>query len=125
MKKTLALVLAMCMLAACFAGCGSAKTETAEPTAAPAGDAAPSADAAPAAFKIGGTGPLTGGAAIYGNAVANGAKIYDQRAKIESIADSIADNGFDLLLFTSMWNMNWAIDKNPDLRLAEFGRAEE
>lgn len=26
-------------------------------------------------FKIGGTGPLTGGAAIYGNAVANGAKI--------------------------------------------------
>ena len=75
MKKTLALVLAMCMLVACFAGCGSAKTETAEPTAAPAGDAAPSEDAAPAAFKIGGTGPLTGGAAIYGNAVANGAKI--------------------------------------------------
>ena len=27
------------------------------------------------AFKIGGTGPLTGGAAIYGNAAANGAKI--------------------------------------------------
>ena len=33
--------------------------------------------------------------------IANGAKIYDQRAKIESIADSIVDNGFDLLLFTS------------------------
>ncbi len=28
-----------------------------------------------AAFKLGGTGPLTGGAAIYGNAAANGAKI--------------------------------------------------
>ena len=28
-----------------------------------------------AAFKIGGTGPLTGGAAIYGNAAANGAQI--------------------------------------------------
>ena len=27
------------------------------------------------AFKIGGTGPLTGGAAIYGNAAANGAAI--------------------------------------------------
>ena len=27
------------------------------------------------AFKIGGTGPLTGGAAIYGNAVKNGAQI--------------------------------------------------
>ena len=33
--------------------------------------------------------------------IANGAKIYDQRAKIEAIADSIVDNGFDLLLFTS------------------------
>ena len=31
--------------------------------------------------------------------IANGAKIYDQRAKIEAIADSIVDNGFDLLLF--------------------------
>ena len=28
--------------------------------------------------------------------IANGAKIYDQRAKIEAIADSIVDNGFDL-----------------------------
>ena len=33
--------------------------------------------------------------------IANGAKIYGQRAKIEAIADSIVDNGFDLLLFTS------------------------
>ena len=31
--------------------------------------------------------------------IANGAKIYDQRAKIESIADSIVDNG--CLLYTS------------------------
>ena len=91
MKKTLALVLAMCMLAACFAGCGSAKTETAEPTAAPAGDAAPSADAAPAAFKIGGTGPLTGGAAIYGNAVANGAKIA-----VDEINEAVGYTYFDL-----------------------------
>ena len=34
--------------------------------------------------------------------IANGAKIYDQRAKIEAIADSIVDNGFDLLLFTAI-----------------------
>lgn len=33
--------------------------------------------------------------------IANGAKIYDQRAKIEAIADSIVDNGFDLLLSSS------------------------
>ena len=29
-----------------------------------------------------------------------------------------------LLLFTSSWNIKWATDKNPDLRLAEFGRGE-
>ena len=33
--------------------------------------------------------------------IANGARIYDQRARIEGIADAIADAGFDLLLFTS------------------------
>ena len=33
--------------------------------------------------------------------IANADFIYQQRAKIEAIADSIYDNGFDLLLFTS------------------------
>lgn len=33
--------------------------------------------------------------------IANGARIYDQRARIEGIADAITDAGFDLLLFTS------------------------
>ena len=33
--------------------------------------------------------------------IANGDRIYTQREKIEAIADSIADSGFDLLLFTS------------------------
>lgn len=33
--------------------------------------------------------------------IANGDFIYRQRAKIEAIADSICDQGFDLLLFTS------------------------
>ena len=41
--------------------------------------------------------------------IANGAKIYDQRAKIEAIADSIVDNGFDLLLFTSSWTRSPSI----------------
>lgn len=58
MKKFLALMLAIAMVAVCFAACG----ETNEP-----------ADAT--AFKIGGTGPLTGGAAIYGNAAKNGAEL--------------------------------------------------
>ena len=34
--------------------------------------------------------------------IANGAKIYDQRAKIEAIADSIVDNGFDPVSYTHL-----------------------
>jgi len=55
MKRTLALVLALVMvfaLVACNGKSGDATT-----------------------FKIGGVGPLTGGAAIYGNAAKNGAQI--------------------------------------------------
>ncbi len=66
MKKFLALFLAVLMVASLFAGCGS-KTE------APA--ASGSESSAPAAFKLGGTGPLTGGAAIYGLACKNAATI--------------------------------------------------
>ncbi|MDR0862336.1 MAG: ABC transporter substrate-binding protein [Oscillospiraceae bacterium] len=81
MKKLLCILLAVMMLAA-LAACGdsgSANPSSApagEPSAAPAGEAsaAPEAPAA-AAFKIGGTGPLTGGAAIYGQAARNGAQI--------------------------------------------------
>ena len=81
MKKALAFVLAAVMVFA-LAACGgsSAPAATAAP-AAPAADAAPAAapaaDAAPAAgaFKLGSQGPLTGGAAIYGNAVMNAIQI--------------------------------------------------
>ena len=72
MKKLFALVMAAVMTMS-LAACG-AKEE------APAAPSAPAASSAPApaegtAFKLGGTGPLTGGAAIYGNAVKNGATI--------------------------------------------------
>lgn len=62
MKKVVCMVLAAVMLMACLAGCGSTPASTPE-------------DSASAAFKIGGTAPLTGGAAIYGNAVKNAAQI--------------------------------------------------
>lgn len=60
MKKVVCMVLAAVMLMACLAGCGSTTASTPE-------------DSASAAFKIGGTAPLTGSAAIYGNAVKNAA----------------------------------------------------
>ncbi len=59
MKRMLAMLLAMAMLLVVFAGCG--KNDSTKSDA--------------AVFKIGGCGPLTGGAAIYGNAVKNGAQI--------------------------------------------------
>ena len=79
-KKLLCMVLCLVMVLALCA-CGS---ETAEPAEkepeAPAAEAADTADtgdtaAAEGAFKIGICGPLTGAAAIYGNAVVNAAQI--------------------------------------------------
>ena len=58
MKKVLAMLMAALMVAAMFTGCGSKK-------------AAESSDA----IKIGMSGPLTGGAAVYGTAVQAGMEI--------------------------------------------------
>lgn len=55
MKKVASLVLAMAMALGCLAGCGDKADST--------------------TFKIGAIGPLTGAAAIYGNAAINGMKI--------------------------------------------------
>lgn len=74
MKKVVCMVLAAVMLMACLAGCGSSAA-TPSATDAPASDAGSSDAPAAAAFKLGGTAPLTGGAAIYGNAVKNAAQI--------------------------------------------------
>ena len=67
--------MAVLMMAAVLVGCAPAV----EAPAADAGTEAPAADAGaetPAgAIKIGGTGPLTGGAAIYGTAAKQGAEI--------------------------------------------------
>ena len=71
MKKFFALVMAAVMTMS-LAACG-AKEET--PSSAPAASASTAAPAEGSAFKLGGTGPLTGGAAIYGNAAKQGAEI--------------------------------------------------
>lgn len=58
-KKIIALVLAAVMAVLSLAACGSASDK----------------DSGKEAIKIGGIGPLTGGAAIYGSAAKNGAQI--------------------------------------------------
>ena len=72
MKKFLALVLAVVMVAAMFTGCG--KKESAS-----------------TALKIGMSGPLTGGAAVYGTAVEAGMKIA-----VEEINAAAGENGLKI-----------------------------
>ena len=61
MKNLVSVVLALAMTVGCLAGCGGSSSEQAEKKA--------------DAFYIGGIGPTTGAAAIYGNAAKNGAQI--------------------------------------------------
>ena len=81
MKKYLALVLALVMVISLFAACGNDTTEATEATkSGDNGDVSATDDtqAAPVsgdALKVGFIGPLTGGAAVYGNAAKNGAQI--------------------------------------------------
>ena len=77
MKKAVCMVLAAAMMLACFAGCGStaSTTDTTATTETTTETTTTESTATGAAFKIGGTAPLTGGAAIYGNAVKNAAEI--------------------------------------------------
>ena len=71
-KRFLSLGLAMAM-AACLTACGSSSSTTETTTAAAA--AGESTAASGEVFKIGGIGPVTGAAAVYGLAVKNGAQI--------------------------------------------------
>lgn len=78
-KRVLSLSLALAM-AASLTACGSSSSTT-ETTAATAADATTAAAGASSeassdkVFKIGGIGPVTGAAAVYGLAVKNGAQI--------------------------------------------------
>ncbi|WP_283672915.1 ABC transporter substrate-binding protein [Butyricicoccus sp. Marseille-Q5471] len=73
MKKILSMLLAGTMLATALTGCGAGGNSQDAGTNADSAEGDASASAA--VFKLGGTGPLTGGAAIYGNAAKNGAQI--------------------------------------------------
>ena len=71
MKKTLSMLLAGAMLATALTGCGGSASSSSDSQNSGNSDSSASG----AAFQIGGTGPLTGAAAIYGNAAKNGAQI--------------------------------------------------
>ncbi len=73
MKKVVAMLLTAAMMMCLFAGCGS-KTEPTAPADTTPADAAP-AESSTGAIKVGGIGPVTGGAAIYGQAVKNAMEI--------------------------------------------------
>lgn len=77
-KKVISLVLAASMAMTLLAGCGNSNTNTTTNESASEGEAAAESDGAAtdgAAFKIGAIGPATGGAAVYGLAVQNGADL--------------------------------------------------
>lgn len=75
LQKFMSLALACTMTAALFTGCGKAENSEGNNSTAETKNEAGESSAAGAAFKIGGIGPVTGGAAVYGLAVQNGAQI--------------------------------------------------
>lgn len=86
MKKAVSLLLALSLVAAAAAGCGGKEPATGGSTNQEAGG---SSDAA--TFKIGAIGPVTGGAAIYGEAVRNGAELA-----VKEINEAGGINGYQV-----------------------------
>ena len=123
MKKVFALVLAAMMVVAMFAGCGSN---------------APAAD--PLVIKIGLTGPLTGGNAVYGNAVKIAMEIAveeinaaagENDLKIEFKAeDDVSDNETALNAYNNLkdWGMQifaGAVTTGPCMTIAPEAVADQ
>ncbi len=67
MKKIVSFLLVTMLAIGCLTGCGEKATD--------AGDNKQASNSGELVFKIGGSGPLTGGAAAYGDAVNKGAQI--------------------------------------------------
>lgn len=91
MKKQISFALAM-LMALSLAACGG-NTKSSNETSGAASEAQgeKKADASGKVWKIGAQGPLTGGAAVYGNAVVNGAEIA-----VEEINANGGINGYQI-----------------------------
>ena len=74
MKRALSLAMAGALSLSLLAGCGGGASETPAPEGTTPAETTP-ATSTGTAFKLGGTGPLTGGASIYGLAAQRGAQI--------------------------------------------------
>ena len=123
MKKVFAIVLAAMMVVAMFAGCGSSE---------------PAADAN--VIKIGLTGPLTGGNAVYGNAVKVGMEIAVEEInaaagegdlKIEfKTEDDVSDNETAVNAYNNLkdWGMQifaGAVTTGPCMAIAPEAVADQ
>jgi len=117
MKKVLALVLAMLMVVSLFAACGNNNADN--PSKDPAGnnssndnknDNSGDSGSSAGVIKIGTSGPLTGGYAVYGVAVANGLELafeeinalgglqFEVRAEDDEAGADTAVNAYNALM---------------------------
>ncbi len=112
MKKVFALVMAFAMVAALFAGCGSSGASDGN------------------AIKIGASGPLTGGNAVYGTAVENGLKLafeeinalgglqFEVRAEDDEADGEKAVNSYNILMDWGMQIMAGPVTSGAALATA-------
>ena len=117
MKKVLALVLAVMMVMSLFAACGNNNADN--PSKDPAGnnssndnknDNSGDSGSSAGAIKVGTSGPLTGGYAVYGVAVANGLELafeeinalgglqFEVRAEDDEAGADTAVNAYNALM---------------------------
>ena len=116
-QKLLSVVLASAMALSLLAGCGGSGTAPAAGASESTGTestAAASADGA--SFKIGVIGPLTGGAAAYGMAVANAAEIA-----VEEINEAGGINGYPVELKSEDDELNAEKSVNAYNSLKDWG----
>ena len=90
MKRALSLAMAGALSLSLLAGCGGGASETPAPEGTTPAETTP-VESTGAAFKLGGTGPLTGGASIYGLAAQRGAQIA-----VDEIREAGGDVQFEL-----------------------------
>ncbi len=75
MKKALSAILVAAMTMSMLAGCGGGSDSTSDSGSSEAAESSESGSGGGDVFKIGGIGPVTGAAAVYGVAVKNGSEL--------------------------------------------------